>query len=127
MKTVGDPDPAHNLALTNSDRAAQNVREVTGTFDVPCYIHPDCEAPTAGRFSPDSNGLPTQASGAGSVYHARFTCNIPRSAVNHVGPDPDDNEVAQADRPSMYGHGLFGDYTEVHTRRRAQRSATTTT
>ena len=62
-----------------------------------------------------SDGLPTQASGAGSVYHARFTCNIPQSAVNHVGPDPDDYEVVQTDRPSMYGHGLFGDYTEVHT------------
>ena len=110
VKTVGDP--ASDLT---GGHAVENVREVTGTFEVPCYIHPDCEAPSAGQYSLDSSGLPTQASGPGSVYHARFTCNIPQSAVTHVGPDPDDYEVAQADRPSMYGHGLFGDYTEVHT------------
>ena len=62
---------------------------------------------------PGTDGLPTQASGAGSVYHARFTCNIPQSAVTRTGPA--NYQVAQTDRPSMYGHGLFGDYTEVHT------------
>ena len=107
-KTVGDP----SNDLTGS-HAVENVREVTGTFDVPCYIHPDCEAATAGRFDPGSDGLPTQATGAGSVYHARFTCNIPQSAV--TGNAPANYQVAQTDRPSMYGHGLFGDYTEVHT------------
>jgi hypothetical protein len=95
--------------------AVENVREVTGTFEVPCYIHPDCEAPTAGRFAPDADGLPTQATGPGSVYNARFTCNIPQSAVTHVGPGPNDYDVTSPVRPSMYGHGLFGDYTEVHT------------
>ncbi|MFN8162052.1 MAG: hypothetical protein U0R52_13510 [Solirubrobacterales bacterium] len=112
VKTVGDPvNP-----LTGS-HATENVREVTGTFDVPCYIHPDCEAASAGRFSPDANGLPTQATGAGSVYHARFTCNIPQSAVTPtLGGDPGDYTLVSADRPSMYGHGLFGDYGEVHTK-----------
>ncbi len=95
--------------------AVENVREVTGTVEVPCYIHPDCEAPTAGQFAPDADGLPTQASGAGTVYNARFTCNIPRSAVTHVGPGATDYDVTSPVRPSMYGHGLFGDYTEVHT------------
>ena len=108
VKTVGDP--ANDLT---GSHAVENVREVTGTFDVPCYIHPDCEAASAGTFSLGSDGLPTQASGAGSVYHARFTCNIPQSAVTGTGPA--NYQVAQTDRPSMYGHGLFGDYTEVHT------------
>ncbi len=108
VKTVGDP--ANDLT---GSHAVENVREVTGTFDVPCYIHPDCEAASAGTFSPGSDGLPTQASGAGSVYHARFTCNIPQSAVTGTGPA--NYQVAQTDRSSMYGHGLFGDYTEVHT------------
>ena len=106
IDTATDPLGSH---------ATQNVREVTGTFEVPCYIHPDCEAPSAGRFAPDAGGLPTQVSGAGSVYNARFTCNIPRSAVSYVGPGASDYEVVAPDRPSMYGHGLFGDYTEVHT------------
>lgn len=110
VKTVGDP--ANDLT---GSHAVENVREVSGTFDVPCYIHPDCEAGSAGRYSPGGAGLPTQATGPGSVYHARFTCNIPQSAVTGVGPEPDDYEVVQAARPSMYGHGLFGDYTEVHT------------
>jgi hypothetical protein len=97
------------------DHAEQNVREVTGTFEVPCYIHPDCEAPTAGQFANGPDGLPSQATGAGQVYNARFTCNIPQSAVTHVGPGPTDYEVTAPVRSSMYGHGLFGDYTEVHT------------
>ena len=45
---------------------------------------------------------------------ARFTCNIPRSAVTEISPGVFD--VDHTVRPSMYGHGLFGDYTEVHTR-----------
>ena len=117
--TITDVTTAEFPVDTSTDplgsHATQNVREVTGTIDVPCYIHPDCEAPTAGRFSPDADGLPTQAGGAGSVYKARFTCNIPQSAVTHVGPGATDYEVVAPDRPSMYGHGLFGDYTEVHT------------
>ncbi|HEY7121068.1 MAG TPA: hypothetical protein VH329_00785, partial [Solirubrobacterales bacterium] len=41
------------------------------------------------------------------------TCNIPRSAVTDTGGG--NFEVDHQVRPSMYGHGLFGDYTEVHT------------
>jgi hypothetical protein len=117
--TITDVKTADYPVDTSTDplgsHADENVREVTGTFEVPCYIHPDCEASTAGRFSLGQDGLPTQATGPGSVYNARFTCNIPQSAVTHVGPNPTDYHVASKARPSMYGHGLFGDYTEVHT------------
>ena len=54
----------------------------------------------------DASGIPRQ----NGFYDARFTCNIPRSAVDGGG-----NVIAPV-RTSMYGHGLFGDYTEVHTR-----------
>lgn len=46
---------------------------------------------------------------------ARFTCNIPRSAVAETSPGSGVWSLDHAVRPSMYGHGLFGDYTEVHT------------
>ncbi len=117
--TITDVKTAAFPVNTGTDplgsRAAQNVREVTGTVEVPCYIHPDCEAPSAGQFSNGPDGLPRQASGAGAVYNARFTCNIPQSAVTHVGPGATDYDVTSPVRSSMYGHGLFGDYTEVHT------------
>jgi hypothetical protein len=41
---------------------------------------------------------------------ARFTCNIPRSAVDG------DGDVIEPARPSLYGHGLFGQYPETNTR-----------
>jgi hypothetical protein len=109
VKTVDDPVPAQQLTGSHAD---QNVREVTGTFEVPCYIHPDCEAASAGRFSLGPNGLPKRT---GGVYNARFTCNIPLSAVNESAPGSGVWTVDHKVRPSMYGHGLFGDYTEVHT------------
>jgi hypothetical protein len=87
---------------------AQNIREVTGTYEVPCFLDsPGC-AP-GGKFDLGSDGLP-QPNG---TMNARFTCNIPRSAVTDTGGGVFD--VDHQVRPSMYGHGLFGDYTEVHT------------
>ncbi len=116
VKTATDgADPNADPELGN--HAVENVREVTGTIQVPCFIHPDCEAPTAGQFAYDSNGNPTQATGAGKYYNARFTCNIPQSAVvHHSGGGNQDYDVVSPDRSAMYGHGLFGDYTEVHTK-----------
>ncbi len=110
VKTVDDPVPAQELTGSHT---TENVREVTGTFQVPCYIHPDCEASSAGRFSLNARGLPKRT---GGVYNARFTCNIPLSAVNETAPGSGVWTVDHKVRTSMYGHGLFGDYTEVHTR-----------
>ncbi len=93
---------------------AQNIREVTGTYQVPCFLNSGCNESNGdykpgGRFDLGSDGLP-QANG---TMTARFTCNIPRSAVTDTGGGVFD--VDHPVRPSMYGHGLFGDYTEVHT------------
>jgi hypothetical protein len=93
---------------------AQNIREVTGTYEVPCFLSSGCSQPggdykPGGQFNLGSDGLP-QANG---TMTARFTCNIPRSAVTDTGGGVFD--VDHPVRPSMYGHGLFGDYTEVHT------------
>jgi hypothetical protein len=76
------------------------AREVKGTVSVPCYLQPSC-AP-GGRFRLDSDGLPT----ANGTWEANFDCVIPRSALD--GPPV---------RPAVYGHGLFGSASEVHSAR----------
>jgi hypothetical protein len=95
---------------TATGHGVQNIREVTGTYQVPCFLDtPGCVP--GGKFSLGPDGLPVQT--PGNFQTARFTCNIPRSAVTETSPGVFD--VDHQVRPSMYGHGLFGDYTEVHT------------
>ena len=96
---------------TPTDHGVENIREVTGTYTVPCYLdQPGC--PPGSKYDLGPNGLPQRT--PGNTMQARFTCNIPRSAVVETSPGVFD--VDHTVRPSMYGHGLFGDYTEVHTR-----------
>jgi hypothetical protein len=107
VKTVDDP----SNPLTGS-HAAQNVREVTGTYQVPCFLdQPGCVPGSKFEIGPD--GLPVRT--PGNFQTARFTCNIPLSAVTETSPGSGVWNLAHQVRPSMYGHGLFGDYTEVHT------------
>jgi hypothetical protein len=99
---------------TATGHGVQNIREVTGTYQVPCFLNSGCSNGSGvyqpgGQFNLGPDGLP-QANG---TMTARFTCNIPRSAVTETSPGVFD--VDHRVRPSMYGHGLFGDYTEVHT------------
>jgi hypothetical protein len=99
---------------TATGHGVQNIREVTGTYQVPCFLSSGCSNgsgvyQSGGQFNLGPDGLP-QANG---TMTARFTCNIPRSAVTETSPGVFD--VDHQVRPSMYGHGLFGDYTEVHT------------
>jgi hypothetical protein len=105
VKTVDDG----TNPLTGS-HASQNVREVTGTYQVPCFLNSTACAP-GGQFDLGSDGLP-QANG---TMTARFTCNVPLSAVTETSPGSGVWNLDHPVRPSMYGHGLFGDYTEVHT------------
>jgi hypothetical protein len=99
---------------TASGHGVENIREVTGTYQVPCFLSSGCSQPSGdyqpgGQFNLGADGLPQQ----NGTMTARFTCNIPRSAVTETSPGVFD--VDHQVRPSMYGHGLFGDYTEVHT------------
>ncbi len=80
--------------VTNPPGDPELARTVEGTFQVPCYLEPDCEP--GGRFDLDSNGLPTQ----NGTYTAAFRCGIPHAAVDDVGAEPA--------RPQVYGHGLLG-------------------
>jgi hypothetical protein len=83
--------------VENEPNPGQIARRVKGTFVVPCFLFPSC-AP-GGRIVM-SEGAPLQS----GVWTANFDCIIPLSATS--GP-------AQSARPSLYGHGLFGDASEV--------------
>ena len=72
------------------------AREVTGTFTVPCYLAPNCDALTDSRFDLNKGGVPVQH----GTYQANFDCMIPHSALDAPG--------AQPARASYYGHGLLG-------------------
>jgi hypothetical protein len=77
---------------------AHIARRITGNVTVPCYLAPDCGP--GGTFDLDADGNPVQH----GTTLAPYTCNIPRVVMD----DPD----ALA-RPTMYGHGLFGAYTQT--------------
>ncbi|MGD0453861.1 MAG: hypothetical protein ABSB69_09720 [Solirubrobacteraceae bacterium] len=76
----------------------QIARRVKGTFEVPCFLFPSCGP--GGLFHLDSNGDPIQ----NGTWTANFDCIIPDSVVSGA---------AEAGRPSLYGHGLLGDASEV--------------
>ena len=98
--------PAFQVTKVTDFTPGQNsriARQVEGTFTVPCYLNlPGC--PTGSRFlypPGSSHGPPTWI--AGNTEQAKFTCNIPRVAMQSGGA-----------RPSLYGHGLFGSRGEVN-------------
>jgi hypothetical protein len=75
------------------------MRQVEGTFDVPCYLNsPGCA--TGGNFDLGPDGLPRRH--AGNVDRAPFVCNIPFAAAG-----------GQKLQGTLYGHGLFGDVGET--------------
>ncbi|HUC07989.1 MAG TPA: hypothetical protein VMR96_07850 [Solirubrobacterales bacterium] len=74
------------------------ARRVKGTFEVPCYLFPNCGP--GGTLQLGSDGAPTQ----NGIWIANFDCIVPESAAS--GPP-------QSGRLSLYGHGLFGRAAEV--------------
>jgi hypothetical protein len=88
----------HVTEVQNNPNPGQIARRVKGTFEVPCFLFPSCEA--GGRLKLDGKGHPIQ----NGTWTANFDCIIPLSATE--GP-------AETARPSLYGHGLLGDASEV--------------
>jgi len=82
----------------NEPNPGQIARLVKGNFAVPCFLFPSC-AP-GGTMVLGPEGTPVE----NGVWTANFECIIPVSAA--TGP-------AESARPSLYGHGLFGDASEV--------------
>jgi hypothetical protein len=78
------------------------IREVQGTFQVPCYLITCGDSATTGFHYSSSkpDALPTQISG--NVATAPFECIIPASAT-----------PSHPARISLYGHGLLGSDDEV--------------
>jgi hypothetical protein len=74
-------------------------RQTQGTFEVPCYLEPDCGP--GGRFELGPDGLPAQ----NGTYEANFNCGIPHAAVDDPGAAPG--------RPQVYGHGLLGSASQA--------------
>ena len=77
-------------------------RRVEGTVKVPCFLNA-AGCPSGSRYDLGPDGLPRRI--PGNTYDARYVCNIPRSA-----------SPSKPARPSLYGHGLFGDVGEAGAR-----------
>jgi hypothetical protein len=95
--------PGVDLNCPN-DSDPRVARDVKGTMVVPCYLDvPGC-APVHSQFllSPKT-GLPIRL--PGNVMKVDFECLIPKRALT---------DGAGRARPSLYGHGLFGGYGEIH-------------
>jgi hypothetical protein len=100
--TVEGAAPAFTVDSVESFTPAEDehmARRVQGTFEVPCYLDPNC-AP-GGRFELGANGLPTR----NGTWTANFNCMVPRAAID--GPD------AAPARPQLLGHGLLGSANEA--------------
>jgi hypothetical protein len=85
-------------SVENEPNPGQIARRVKGSFQVPCYLFPNCGP--GGRLQLDASGAPIQ----NGTWTANFDCIIPASAVTGA---------PESARPSLYGHGLFGRAAEV--------------
>jgi hypothetical protein len=74
------------------------ARRIKGTFEVPCYLFPNCGPGGTMQLGPGST--PTQ----NGTWTANFDCIVPESALSGS---------PQSARLSLYGHGLFGSADEV--------------
>ena len=126
--TRGSKAPGFTVSSVTNYTPAQNARvarQISGTFTVPCYLGPTCgppvkcatltaptpigtpfdDCPTPSQFVLDPgnpDAVPSQL--AGQTYQATFICNVGRTAF----------QSHQKVRPVEYGHGLFGDASEVN-------------
>jgi hypothetical protein len=79
------------------------ARRVEGRVVTPCYLdQPGCPPGSQFAYAPGAE-VPSRL--PGNVHLSKFVCNIPRVAVE--GPD------VRPGRPSLYGHGLLGDASQV--------------
>lgn len=79
------------------------AKQVTGTFQVPCYLTTtNCAQGGSFNYAAGSGAYPRPKQLAGNMATAHYTCIIPTSATN-----------ATKARAATYGHGLFGDDGET--------------
>ena len=95
--SVQGGSPTFSVTSVQNFTEAQDpelARRVQGTFQVPCYLVPNCNP--GGRFQLGANGLPSQ----NGMFTADFNCGIPHAALDAADASPG--------RPQVYGHGLLG-------------------
>jgi len=91
--------PSFTVTSVESESNTEQIaRRVKGTFEVPCYLFPNCGP--GGLMQLNAHEEPIQ----NGTWTANFDCIVPESAVTGPGG---------AARPSLYGHGLFGTASEV--------------
>ncbi|TML87551.1 MAG: hypothetical protein E6G06_17640 [Actinobacteria bacterium] len=102
--SLGGAAPRYTVTQVQEPPAATSprvARRIQGTFEVPSYLsRPGGPAGSRFNYRDPRHDLPSRL--AGNTQVANFVCIVPRSAT----PD----HPAQ---PSLYGHGLFNDATEV--------------
>ena len=93
---------APSFAVSSNTPLTAQLRDVQGTFQVPCYLITCGESATTGFHysSAKPDALPTQI--PGNVATAQFECIVPASA-----------SPSHPARISLYGHGLLGGHGEV--------------
>jgi hypothetical protein len=94
--------PGFSVTSNTPLSSAPTIRDIQGTFQVPCYLVTCGETATTGFHYSSSkpDALPTQI--PGNVATAQFECIVPASA-----------SAANRARISLYGHGLLGSHGEV--------------
>jgi hypothetical protein len=95
------PDPIVYDTSCAHESDSRMAFDIKGTMDVPCYLSTPACAPAHAHFVLNPlTGLPVQI--PGNVAKVDFECRVPKVALS------------QPSRPSLYGHGLFGGYGEIH-------------
>ena len=94
---------APSYAVTSVAALTPQIREVQGSFQVPCYLTTCGLAATTGFHYSSSRPDATPTQIAGNNATALFDCIVPSTAT-----------AATPARISLYGHGLLGSRTEVH-------------
>jgi hypothetical protein len=107
---LGDDDLASGVVqgrapaftVTSTGSLSSQLRDVQGTFSVPCYLISCGPSATTGFHysSPDPGALPTQI--PGNVATAPFECIIPSTA-----------SASNPARIALYGHGFLQSLREV--------------
>jgi hypothetical protein len=99
---LGSGVPAYRIISVVNDPPAQPslARRVTGTFEVPSYLS-GVEGVPGTILTVGTDGLP--ARNGVDMQTATFDCGIPKRATE-----------SHPATVGLYGHGLFGDSTEVY-------------
>ncbi|MEZ5202977.1 MAG: hypothetical protein R2701_00920 [Acidimicrobiales bacterium] len=105
LATLGGAAPAFTVTKVTETPDTGIARRVEGTFEVPLYLTGD-GGPGQGFANDPTTGLPVR----NGTYTATYSCQLPTVTGT------------AAARAVLYGHGLFGDQSEVYSS--AQRAMT---